>query len=317
MIGAWILFKHLFVREIVHYSRSIESDSKRDQYHLPWFLEPVESVGCRTSELPLIFLVAEDCTAAGRVIRQYRSAPPILSFQVASLPCNLQAAKCKPTANLQLINVVISFQVTRLTSWRSRSLTTVRFSMRIYHSQSSNDVFLSAVATLYAVAFYWFLQVILGITLLPITLSKIKDLFTRKHVLKTRAHPFVTPIPDYIPKIKLISEEDQSIDRTLSLRNIFFAFSWILFLLLLIQLPKWHNREMTSFEPFDVLEIPKGSSESQIKRSYRKMSLKYHPDKCTKPPLELPEAKCKVCCHPLIVLNASNLLISVIGSSIK
>jgi len=143
------------------------------------------------------------------------------------------------------------------------------------------------------VAFYWFLQVILGITLLPITLSKLKDLFTRKHVLKTRAHPFVTPIPDYIPKIKLISEEDQSIDRTLSLRNIFFAFSWILFLLLLIQLPKWHNREMTSFEPFDVLEIPKGSSESKIKRSYRKMSLKYHPDKCTKPPLELPEAKCK------------------------
>eukprot|EP00484_Ammonia_sp_Unknown_P000864 CAMPEP_0197021852 /NCGR_PEP_ID=MMETSP1384-20130603/2738_1 /TAXON_ID=29189 /ORGANISM="Ammonia sp." /LENGTH=988 /DNA_ID=CAMNT_0042449767 /DNA_START=51 /DNA_END=3017 /DNA_ORIENTATION=+ len=143
------------------------------------------------------------------------------------------------------------------------------------------------------VAFYWFLQVILGIALLPITIYRIRDFFTFKHKLKSRAHPFVKNIPDYIPKIKLISEEDKSIDRTLSLKNIFFAFSWILFGLLLIQLPKWHNRQMTSFEPFDVLEIPKGSSESQIKRAYRKMSLKYHPDKCTKDPLNLPEAKCK------------------------
>lgn len=134
---------------------------------------------------------------------------------------------------------------------------------------------------------------LLGITLLPISLYKIREFFTFKHKLKTRAHPFVSSIPDYIPKIKLISEEDKSIDKTLSLKNIFFAFSWILFLLLLIQLPKWHNRQMTSFEPFDVLEIPKGSSESQIKRAYRKMSLKYHPDKCTKEPLNLPEAKCK------------------------
>eukprot|EP01084_Bolivina_argentea_P216326 367552_1 len=143
------------------------------------------------------------------------------------------------------------------------------------------------------VAFYWFLQVILGITLLPITLYKIRELFTRKDKLRHRAHPFVSSIPDYIPKIKLVSEEDKSIDKTLSLRNIFFAFSWILFCLLLIQLPKWHNRQMTSFEPFDVLEIAKGSSESAIKRAYRKMSLKYHPDKCTKEPLNLPEAKCK------------------------
>eukprot|EP01084_Bolivina_argentea_P240344 403812_1 len=92
------------------------------------------------------------------------------------------------------------------------------------------------------VAFYWFLQVLLGITLLPITLYRIKEFLTREKKQKHRAHPIVKSIPDYIPKIKLISEEDKSIDKTLSLRNIFFTFSWILFLLLLIQLPKWHNR---------------------------------------------------------------------------
>ncbi|PWZ09986.1 DnaJ protein ERDJ3B [Zea mays] len=30
---------------------------------------------------------------------------------------------------------------------------------------------------------------------------------------------------------------------------------------------------------YDVLQVPKGASEDQIKRSYRKLALKYHPDK--------------------------------------
>lgn len=30
---------------------------------------------------------------------------------------------------------------------------------------------------------------------------------------------------------------------------------------------------------YDILQVPKGASDDQIKRSYRKLALKYHPDK--------------------------------------
>ena len=33
------------------------------------------------------------------------------------------------------------------------------------------------------------------------------------------------------------------------------------------------------FDPFEILKVPVGASESEIKKAYRRMSLLYHPDK--------------------------------------
>jgi hypothetical protein len=36
---------------------------------------------------------------------------------------------------------------------------------------------------------------------------------------------------------------------------------------------------MTSFNPYEILQVPEGAPLTEIKRSYRQLSLKLHPDK--------------------------------------
>ena len=130
------------------------------------------------------------------------------------------------------------------------------------------------------VAFYWFLQVILGFVIVPWTFIRIRGWCTREKKHFTSSHPHVSKIPDYIPSQTLVSEKSETIDSKLSLYNIFFCALWVLFLLLMIQLPKWHNRSMTDFDPYLILNIAKGATLNEIKRAYRKQSLLNHPDRC-------------------------------------
>eukprot|EP01084_Bolivina_argentea_P282792 484158_1 len=147
------------------------------------------------------------------------------------------------------------------------------------------------------VAFYFFAMVMMGILLLPITLYKIKHcctigLINYQHSIQ-KLHPTVDSIPNYIPKDKLIPTHKRTTNQYLSLKNIFFAFSWLLFLLLLIQLPRWHNSKLIEFDPWNQLGIAKGSDLNTIKKGYRIMAKKYHPDHCTKPPLSWTARKCE------------------------
>jgi len=68
-----------------------------------------------------------------------------------------------------------------------------------------------------------------------------------------------------------------------SLRFIFLSIMWVIFIMLLIQLPKFHNEKMTDFDPYKILNVDEDAELSTIKRAYRKMSLKWHPDKHQEP----------------------------------
>lgn len=54
-----------------------------------------------------------------------------------------------------------------------------------------------------------------------------------------------------------------------------------LFLAFLTYKVSQFDYEMSSFDPYDILQIPLGSSKSEVKRAYHKLSLFYHPDKET------------------------------------
>jgi len=125
------------------------------------------------------------------------------------------------------------------------------------------------------VAFYWFLQVMIGVYLIPSTLNYMwqKVLWYRRYVPPT--HMRIKKIPEYLSTTKL--KEDKK--PMWSLRFIFLSILWVIFIILIIQLPKFHNEKMQNFEPYEILGLEKGAELSAIKRAYRKMSLKWHPDK--------------------------------------
>jgi len=132
------------------------------------------------------------------------------------------------------------------------------------------------------VAFYWFLQVVLGLFLIPQTISfmfkKISDM--RRRV--TPAHMKIKRLPEYLPVKKL--KED--IRPMWSLRFIFLSILWVIFIMLLIQLPNFYREDMADFEPYTILGVEKGAELQAIKRAYRKASLKWHPDKHQHKPSE-------------------------------
>ncbi|KAG0462815.1 hypothetical protein HPP92_021291 [Vanilla planifolia] len=60
--------------------------------------------------------------------------------------------------------------------------------------------------------------------------------------------------------------------------NLTILLLWIIMAVLIYYI-KHTNREIQPFEPFSILGLEPGASDSEIKKAYRKLSILYHPDK--------------------------------------
>jgi len=58
---------------------------------------------------------------------------------------------------------------------------------------------------------------------------------------------------------------------------------WAILFAVVVQLGT--EKEINRFDPFEILEVAHGSTDAEIKKGYRKLSLKYHPDKNPDDPL--------------------------------
>mmetsp|Transcript_24983 Transcript_24983/g.34753 ORF Transcript_24983/g.34753 Transcript_24983/m.34753 type:complete len:743 (+) Transcript_24983:119-2347(+) len=128
-------------------------------------------------------------------------------------------------------------------------------------------------------AFYYFLLTVIVMILTPWTMSKLCDAFgicSDDDELEVRK---IDDVGGYHRTDKLeesIDEDDKP--NLFRCSNVIFFLLWAFLLIIIIRLPGSED-SLQTFHPFQILEIDVGATDREIKKAYRKLSLKYHPDK--------------------------------------
>lgn len=60
--------------------------------------------------------------------------------------------------------------------------------------------------------------------------------------------------------------------------NLFVLGLWVFWLLMLVWVQS-SVKDMKPFDPFEILQVERTATDKEIKKAYRQLSLKYHPDK--------------------------------------
>mmetsp|Transcript_19002 Transcript_19002/g.30925 ORF Transcript_19002/g.30925 Transcript_19002/m.30925 type:complete len:743 (-) Transcript_19002:252-2480(-) len=127
-------------------------------------------------------------------------------------------------------------------------------------------------------AFYYFLLTVIAMVLTPWTMSKLCDTFGICQDDDEEVVKKVDEVGGYYQEQRKSVDEDDSKPKLFRCSNIVFFLLWAIILLIVIKLPG-SGESFQTFNPFEILEVDVGVSDRDIKKAYRKLSLKYHPDK--------------------------------------
>jgi translocation protein SEC63 len=126
------------------------------------------------------------------------------------------------------------------------------------------------------VAFYWFLLAVLCGFIFPISKSYIA-------VFKLGRRPvdWTRGLSSCKEKHTRNDQEERKemMAKATGWRGAMFVCAWVLLIALAGKLTTMQGEEMFSFNPYKILGVEEGAEMSEVKKSYRRLSLKYHPDK--------------------------------------
>mmetsp|Transcript_200 Transcript_200/g.531 ORF Transcript_200/g.531 Transcript_200/m.531 type:complete len:749 (-) Transcript_200:243-2489(-) len=127
-------------------------------------------------------------------------------------------------------------------------------------------------------AFSYFLLTLLVMILTPWTLGKLCSAFGICSDDDEEEVREVQSVNGYMAPKRNNTPEDEDKPKLFRCSNIIFGLLWICLILIIIKLPG-SGESFQTFHPFNILEIEVGASDREIKKAYRKLSLKFHPDK--------------------------------------
>lgn len=121
-----------------------------------------------------------------------------------------------------------------------------------------------------------FVLTILCIVLVPLTYKYVKGVFSSDENLE-KTHSAVKPYND--EELKRFKKKSQSRIFNKQLLMLLVGYAAIFYL---VQLVPEFTTERGAFDPWEILNLASSATEKEIKSHYRKLSLKFHPDKLAK-----------------------------------